>query len=315
MVFLLSVTWSLPKKEHHPEGEFKITEEKHMKIGLVMEGGAMRGMFTAGVTDVLMENNISFDAAIGVSAGATFGCNVKSRQPGRAIRYNKKYCADWRYGSIRSFLHSGSVFDYDFCYHLLPEKLDPFDTDTFSTNPMPFYVVASDLESGRPIYKLLETGKGKDLAWICASASMPLVSKTVLLEGHKYLDGGITDSIPLAFFESIGYARNLVIETQPEDYIKQPNGLMPLIRTRYRAYPRFVAAMENRHLMYNQETAYVKEQEAAGKAFVIRPPKALNISSMTTDPSELQRVYMTGRKAAEKALPALVRFLDMEISS
>ena len=280
-----------------------------MKLGLVMEGGAMRGMFTAGVTDVLMENNIAFDGAIGVSAGATFGCNVKSKQPGRAIRYNKKYCGDWRYGSMKSFFHSGSMFDYDFCYHLLPEKLDPFDTEAFRENPMEFYVVASDLDSGKPAYKLLETGKGKDLAWICASASMPLVSKTVILNGHKYLDGGITDSIPLAFFESIGYTRNVVVLTQPETYVKQPNPLMPLVRARYKDHPAFVEAMQNRHLMYNQETAYVRSREADGSAFVIRPPEELKIKASTTEPSELQRVYMIGRKTAEGLLPSLVSWL------
>ena len=280
-----------------------------MKTGLVMEGGAMRGMFTAGVTDVLMENGITFDGAVGVSAGATFGCNVKSLQPGRAVRYTKKYCGDWRYGSIKSFLHSGSMYDYDFCYRLLPEKLDPFDHEAFAANPMHFYIVASSLESGEPAYKLLENGRGKDLAWICASASMPLVSKTVIINGKPYLDGGITDSIPLAFFESIGYERNVVILTRPEDYVKGPNPLLPLLKARYAKYPAFVEALQNRHLMYNRETAYVREQEAKGKAFVLRPPEALNVGSASTDPAELQHVYTIGRKTASAALPALISWL------
>ncbi len=283
-----------------------------MKTGLVMEGGAMRGMFTAGVTDVLMENGISFDGAIGVSAGATFGCNVKSRQPGRAIRYNKKYCSDWRYGSTKSILRTGSMFDYEFCYHLLPEKLDPFDTETFSGNPMEFYVVASDLETGKPAYKLLTSGKGMDLAWICASASMPLVSKTMIINKKPYLDGGITDSIPLRFFESIGYEKNVVILTRTADYVKKENPLMPLIRARYLHFPRFIEAVQHRHLMYNEETAYVKAQENAGAAFVIRPPEALNIRANTTDPAELQRVYEIGRKTMQRCLPELLSFLGEE---
>lgn len=284
-----------------------------MKTGLIMEGGAMRGMFTAGVTDVLMENGITFDGAVGVSAGATFGCNVKSLQPGRAIRYSRKYCGDWRFGSMKSFLHSGSMFDYDFCYRLLPEKLDPFDHEAFAANPMHFYVVVTDLESGRPAYKLLENGKGKDLAWICASASMPLVSKTVIINGKAYLDGGITDSIPLEFFQSLGYEKNVVILTRPDDYVKPPNPLMPIAKARYAKYPAFVEAMQNRHVMYNAETAYVRDQEEKGKAFVLRPPEALNVSSSTTDPAELQRVYAIGRKTAQAALPALISYLGGEL--
>ena len=281
-----------------------------MKKGLIMEGGAMRGMFTAGVTDVLMENGIEFDGAVGVSAGATFGCNVKSKQIGRAIRYNKKYCGDWRYGSVKSFLHSGSMFDFEFCYRLLPEKLDPFDTKTFSENPMEFYVVASSLKTGSPVYFRLTDGKKKDLVWICASASMPLVSKTVLIGGQPYLDGGITDSIPLQFFESMGYERNLVIETRSLNYIKEEESMMPLVRMRYARYPKFVEAVKNRHIMYNRQTKYVREQELSGRVLVVRPPEELNISSTTTDPSELARVYEIGRKEALRRLPEIIAYFN-----
>ena len=281
-----------------------------MKKGLIMEGGAMRGMFTAGVTDVLMENGIEFDGAVGVSAGATFGCNVKSKQIGRAIRYNKKYCGDWRYGSVKSFLHSGSMFDFEFCYRLLPEKLDPFDTKTFSENPMEFYVVASSLKTGSPVYFRLTDGKKKDLVWICASASMPLVSKTVLIGGQPYLDGGITDSIPLQFFESMGYERNLVIETRSLNYVKEEESMMPLVRMRYARYPKFVEAVKNRHIMYNRQTKYVREQELSGRVLVVRPPEELNISSTTTDPSELARVYEIGRKEALRRLPEIIAYFN-----
>ena len=281
-----------------------------MKKGLIMEGGAMRGMFTAGVTDVLMENGIEFDGAVGVSAGATFGCNVKSKQIGRAIRYNKKYCGDWRYGSVKSFLHSGSMFDFEFCYRLLPEKLDPFDTKTFSENPMEFYVVASSLKTGSPVYFRLADGKKKDLVWICASASMPLVSKTVLIGGQPYLDGGITDSIPLQFFESMGYERNLVIETRSLNYVKEEESMMPLVRMRYARYPKFVEAVKNRHIMYNRQTKYVREQELSGRVLVVRPPEELNISSTTTDPSELARVYEIGRKEALRRLPEIIAYFN-----
>ena len=167
------------------------------KTGLVMEGGAMRGMFTAGVLDVLLENGIEFDGAIGVSAGATFGCNFKSKQIGRAIRYNKRFCKDWRYCSLRSLITTGDLYGAKFCYDTLPNQLDIFDTETYRANPLKFYCVASDCETGKPVYKELETCDAKDLTWMRASASMPLASKVVEVDGYKLLDGGMTDSIPL----------------------------------------------------------------------------------------------------------------------
>ncbi len=278
-------------------------------IGLVLEGGAMRGLFTAGVTDYLMEKGITFDGAVGVSAGATFGVNYKSHQIGRALRYNKRYCADPRYGSFRSFLKTGDVFDRQFCYYDIPERLDPFDTDTIQANPMEFYVVASDVETGKSYYHKLTDGKGRDIEYIRASASIPLLSRIVRIEGHQLLDGGICDSIPLRFMETQGYLRNVVILTQPFGYVKKPNSYMPLVHLRYHAHPQFVQAMANRHEMYNAETAYVAQREKEGDAFVIRPDAALNISAMTKDPQEMQRVYDIGRRIAQEKFEALQMFM------
>ena len=192
-----------------------------MKTGLVLEGGAMRGMFTAGVLDVLMEAGVAVDGAVGVSAGAAFGCNYKSRQIGRAIRYNMTYCRDPRYCSLRSLVRTGDLYGVDFCYRVIPMELDPFDVETFARNPMPFYAVCTDLRTGKPVYHLLQNGGEEDMAWIRASASMPMVSRIVRLDGHELLDGGIADSIPLRFFESIGYERNIVVLTQPQGFIKK----------------------------------------------------------------------------------------------
>ena len=124
-----------------------------MKTGLVLEGGAMRGMFTAGVLDVLMEHNIQLDGAVGVSAGAVFGCNYKSHQIGRTIRYNTEYCTDKRYASFGNLLRTGNLYSEQFCYHTVPEKLDPFDTEAFRENPMDFFVVCTDVRTGEPIYR------------------------------------------------------------------------------------------------------------------------------------------------------------------
>jgi predicted patatin/cPLA2 family phospholipase len=280
-----------------------------MKKGLILEGGAMRGMFTAGVLDVLMENGIEFDGAIGVSAGATFGCNIKSRQPGRAIRYNKRYSHDWRYCSLRSLLTTGDLYGADFCYNVLPHQLDIFDLDTYRANPMEFWVVASDCETGKPVYKRLDTCDERDLAWMRASASMPLASRIVEVDGYHLLDGGMTDSIPLDYFESIGYNRNVVVLTQPTTYRKGPNRLMWLMRLFLRRYPMIIKAMRDRHIEYNRTTATIRERAARGEVFVICPDKPLNISRTSKNPDEMQRVYDEGRRIALAQIDEIRRFL------
>lgn len=281
-----------------------------IKTGLVMEGGAMRGMFTAGVTDVFLENDIAIDGAIGVSAGATFGCNYKSRQIGRAIRYNKIYCRDKRYCSIRSLIKTGDLFNADFCYRTLPNELDVFDYDIFHKNPMEFWVTASDCDTGLPVYK--EVSKLSDeetLLWIRASASMPLVSKVVDINGQHLLDGGITDSIPLQFFESQGYNRNIVILTQPREYEKGPNKLLPLIKHSLKNYPAIVAACAKRHIAYNQQKEYVFNKADRNEVLVICPEHPLNISRTEKDPDELQRCYDAGRLAAKTRVQEIKDFL------
>ena len=180
-----------------------------------MEGGAMRGMFTCGVIDVMQEAGITFDGAIGVSAGAVLGCNYKSEQIGRAYRYTRQYCKDYRYGSMKSFRKTGNAYDVDFCYHEIPEKLDVFDKEAFKANPMIFYAVATDVVTGKAVYHKCSDGEREDIEWLRASASMPLVSRVVNINGHNLLDGGIGDSIPLKFMEEQGFDRNVVILTQP----------------------------------------------------------------------------------------------------
>lgn len=290
------------------------TEERKriMKTGLVLEGGAMRGMFTCGVLDVMMEQGISFDGAIGVSAGAVFGCNFKSRQIGRPLRYNKAYCADPRYGSFRSFLKTGDLFDAEFCYSDIPDRLDPFDAETYRENPMEFYVTCTDVETGKAVYHKCMKGDKKDIRWMRASASIPIVSRIVHIGDYKLLDGGIADSIPLRYFETLGYDRNVVILTQPLDYQKEKNKMIPLAKVLLRKYPEMIKAMEERHIGYNEITKHIREKELSGELFVIRPPMPLNISGTTKEPGELDRVYQIGRKTAEETLPGLKEYLGKE---
>ena len=280
-----------------------------MKTGLVLEGGAMRGLFTAGVLDVFMEHHLAFDGAIGVSAGACFGINYKSHQIGRTIRYNMRYCHDKRYGSWSSYLKSGNVFDAEFCYHELPLYKDPFDISTSNKNKMPFYVVASNVKTGKAEYKRIDQINFNSLEWIRASAAIPLVSQIVNIDNLQLLDGGVADSIPLTFMEKHNYQKNVVILTRPRDYRKEKNRFMPLLKKKYRNYPLYIDALENRHIHYNKTLDNIKEKEKEGTIFVIAPSKPLNISSLHTKERDLVRVYEEGRIAANKALPALLAFL------
>ncbi len=274
--------------------------------GLILEGGAMRGMFTCGVLDVFMERGVVFDGLIGVSAGAVFGCNYKSHQPGRALRYNKRFCRDRRYCGFHSLLTTGDLYNVEFCYRTVPRELDLFDTDAFRADPMAFYVTCTDVETGRPVYHRCDTGGDEDILWMRASASMPMVSRVVEIGEKKLLDGGISDSIPLSYFESLGYTGNVVVLTQPEDYVKKPNELLPVARVLLRKYPKMIEAMADRHDRYNHATAAIREKERRGEVFVLRPPEALRIGSMEKDPRELERVYQIGRRTA------LERFGELE---
>ena len=281
-----------------------------MKTGLIMEGGAMRGMFTAGVLDVLMENGLVTDGAIGVSAGAVFGCNYKSHQIGRAIRYNTEFCNDKRYASFKNLVKTGNLYSEQFCYHEVPEKLDPFNEAAFAASPMDFFVVCTDVKTGEPIYHKCRKGDAEDVRWMEASASMPLAAKIVKIGHYGLLDGGVADSIPVRFFESIGYKRNLIILTQPKGYTKKKNKFLPAIRAKYFRYPAFVEAVADRHERYNETLSYISMLEQAGKDYVIRPPIPLEIGAMERDPAQLRRVYETGRAVAQIQVEKIRDFLN-----
>lgn len=279
-----------------------------MKKGLVLEGGAMRGLFTCGIIDVMMEAGIEPDGLIGVSAGAAFGCNYKSRQPGRALRYNTRFAKDKRYCSWQSWLKTGDLYNAEFAYHVVPTQLDKFDNKAFDENPMEFIAVCTDVETGKAVYQRLTEATPLTYDWIRASASMPLASKVVELEGQKVLDGGVADSIPLEYFESIGYERNVVILTQPEGYVKEHTRLMPLMRIALKDYPRMIEAMDRRHIMYNRELAYVRKAEQEGRSLVIRPEGKIPIGHISHDPEQMRHVYEMGRTAGMGKLNEIKAF-------
>ena len=281
-----------------------------MKTGLVMEGGGMRGMFTCGVIDVLMEAGITFDGAGGISAGAVFGCNIKSHQIGRPIRYNKKYCRDKRYKSIRSLITTGDLYGVEFCYRELPDALDVFDRKTFRDNPMAFFVGATDVETGSIVYHQCTDGGNADMQWMRASASMPFVSRIVEIDGYRLLDGGVVEPTPYLYMKELGYERNVVILTQPKEYRKEKSAALPLMSLALRKYPKLADAMEKRPETYNAHIAAIREDEKAGKCLIIYPPEPLPVHRTESDPEKLEQAYRIGRSEAKKHLKDICAFIQ-----
>ena len=279
-----------------------------MAVGLVLEGGAHRAIYTAGVLDVLLENNVQFDGVIGVSAGAIHGCAFVSKQRGRSIGYTLKYANDKRYMSFYSLLTTGNMVGEQFCYHELPEKLFPFDHQTFEASKTKFYVTCTNLKTGQAEYIYCDELRQK-MPYLRASASMPFVSQISHINGQPYLDGGIADSIPVKAFQQMGYNKCVVVQTRAAGYQKGKNKLSWLARFLYRRYPNFAAAIRNRHLMYNQELAEIEQMQQDGSVLVIRPSKLIKISHTEKNLDVLRRVYQLGRHDALAALPAVKKFL------
>ena len=280
-----------------------------MKTGIVVEGGGMRGIYGAGVLDVLLENDIKADGLIGVSAGAIHGCSFVSGQKGRSIRYNLKYSRDPRYMSMRSLIRTGDMFGMDFCYRELPETLDPFDNETFESSSTEYYVTCTDVETGQPVYHRCPSLRGDRIDWVRASASMPLASRIVELDGKKLLDGGVADSIPVMAFRKMGFKKDLVILTRPEGYRKKQNPMLPLIRRAYREYPEFVETAASRHLVYNRELDEISRLEREVEILVIRPSRRIKISRTERRPERIEQMYRLGREDAMKAFSGIKAFM------
>lgn len=279
-------------------------------VGLVLEGGGMRGLFTSGVLDVMLENGIAFPCAAGVSAGACFGVNFKSRQIGRALRYNLRMVGDRRYMSLHSFVTSGDYVNSEFCYHTMPMEIDVFDVEEYARNPMEFHVVCTDADSGKAVYKNVERINRVALDWIRASASLPILSRPVLLDGLRLLDGGLADAIPVRYMERLGFERNVVVLTQPLGYRKRPTSHAWLYRLLCREYPTVAESLLHRPEMYNAQLDYVEAQAKNGRILLIAPPEKLGIGRVEQDPVKLKSAYDLGRKACEMRLPALQDFLN-----
>ena len=279
-----------------------------MKVGLVLEGGAMRGMYTAGVLDVFLEKCISVDAVVGVSAGALFGVNYLSRQKGRVIRYNKRFNSDKNYMGLRPLLREGNIVNTKYAYEEVPRKLDPFDDESYKKSGIPFYAVVTDIETGEPEYiQVYSAFEQMDV--LRASGSMPFVSKPVLYNNKMYLDGGISDSIPFQWLSSQGYDKLIVILTRDMEYRKKPMS-SSLIKLFYKKQPQISEKLLKRHDVYNKSVELLKQWENEGKVFVIRPSKPIEIGRIETNPDKLQEVYDLGLKDATESLLELQKYIS-----
>lgn len=282
-----------------------------MKTGLVLEGGAMRGMYTAGVLDVFMEQGITFGGVIGVSAGALFGVNLLSKQAGRVIRYNKRFNADPNYLGLRPLIRTGNIVDTEYAYNRVPRTLDVFDDETYRASGIPFFAVVTNVETGEAEYIKIDSVFDQ-MDVLRASGSMPFVSKPVEIGGKKYLDGAITDSIPFEKFMEMGYDRLVVVLTKPAGYVKKA---MPRLLTHLayaRSYPEFARKVRDRHEMYNVSTARLGELEREGKIFVFRPSQHIKISRVEKNPDKLQALYDVGVRDARANVGQLRQFLSAE---
>ena len=274
--------------------------ENRPKTALVLEGGAMRGMYTAGVLDCFMDHNIEFDAVIGVSAGALFGVNLLSKQRGRVIRYNEKFNGDKNYMGIRPLIRERNIVSTEYAYNIVPRKLDPFDDEEYMKSKTPFYAVVTNIKTGEPEYVQIKS-VFKQMDVLRASGSMPVVSKPVKLGENWYLDDAVTDSIPYEKMFAMGYDRVVVVLTKPADYVKKA---MPKIVTSvYRKhFPKFYDKFANRHVMYNAQIEHLKELEKQKKALVLRPSEHISISKIESNPEKLESLYQVGIKDAEAFL-------------
>ena len=282
-----------------------------MKVGLILEGGAMRGIFTAGVLEYMLKEDFRPDAVYGVSAGACHGCSFVCGQKGRAYAVATDYVGDPAYASFRSLRKTGDFFGADFIYHKIPEELYPIDNEAFKERGIEFRVAVTNCATGQAEYPQVRD-MFKDIDWVRASASMPVFARMVPMAEGVYLDGGIADSIPLKAAQEAGCGLNIVVLTQPRDYVKKPakSPFAALVKAKYRRYPEMLKTLERRAEIYNEETAYIFDQEKQGNTFVVAPVKPLGISRLEMDKAKLRRAYLEGYYVMEALWPNLKKFLE-----
>jgi len=277
--------------------------------GLILEGGGMRGAYTAGVLDFFLDNDIEFSRCYGVSAGAGHCCSYVSKQKKRAITVNVSYLENKEYASMHSLITTGDYFGAKFIYKKIPKVLNRFDHETFNSYKGKFYAVATNCITGEPEYLYVKDSR-KDMAKVLASSSLPMLSRLIMIDGKPYLDGGVSDSVPLKQSEKDGNVKNIVVLTRNGGYRKKENKLIGIMKLKYKKYPKLIEAMKRRHIMYNDEMDYIEEQEKQGNIFVIRPTKAIEIDRLEKNKEKLLALYEEGYKDASACSEELMGYLN-----
>ena len=279
------------------------------QAGLVLEGGGMKGMYTAGVLDFFLDKGLDFSSVYGVSAGACHMCSYLSKQRGRALDVGIDYLDSKKYCSVESLLTTGDLFNVKTAYHLIPEYLNPYDYATFDRYEGRAYAVVTNIVTGKPEYLRIRDMK-KDIDAIRASASLPLVSRNVKIGGKLYLDGGIADAVPIQKSILDGNRKNVVILTKEGGYVRKPTSHLELIKLRYLKYPKVYELMAKRHIAYNKMLEYLAKQQENGQAFVIRPKKKSDVGRIEKDAEKLKALYEEGYRDAEGCFELLQNYLE-----
>lgn len=278
------------------------------KIGLVLEGGGMRGIFTAGVLDFFLEKSIAFDYCIGVSAGACHACSFLAGQHRRAFDVSVDYLRDRRYCSLYSLLTTGDLFGARMLYETIPNELYPVDNDFFLRGHTGFHAVITNCVTGEAEYPQIRDLR-RDIGFVRASSSLPFVSNMVMLSGTPYLDGGISDSIPVAQAMDAGCTKVVAILTQPKEYRKKPAKLHPILLHRYKKYPHLIRQMKTRHARYNDTLEFLYHQEEKGNVFVIQPQRPIGLRRVEKSRQKLLAAYELGYAEAMERFQPLAEYL------
>lgn len=280
-----------------------------MNTGLILEGGGMRGVYTAGVLDFFMEKDLYFKDCYAVSAGACHAISYFSKQRGRSIKVNLDYLHDKRYCSVNSLIKTGDMFGVDMIYNIIPNKLVLFDYDTYNKFDGNFYSVVTNCETGEAEYLRINDAR-KDIDAVRASSSLPLLSRIVEINGKKYLDGGISDSIPIRKSIEDGHEKNVVVLTRDKSYRKEKSKLLPVFKIKYKKYPKFLKAVENRYRVYNKTLDFIDEEKKKNKAFVIQPKYHVSIGRLEKDKEKLRALYKQGYNDARDCYDDLIKFIN-----
>lgn len=280
------------------------------QAGLILEGGGMKGIYTAGVLEYFLEKDIYFSSCYGVSAGACNMCSYLSKQKGRMYRVSVNYIDQKNYCSPYSLLTTGNLFNADTCYDLIPNYLDPYDYEAFDRYEGTAYAVVTNIRTGKPEYLPLKD-MHEDIKAVQASSSLPLVSRNVKIGDNLYLDGGLSDSIPIRQSIRDGNRKNVIIMTKEEGYVRKPAGPeLALIKAKYLRYPKVYELMKERHLSYNSTLQYIEQQKEKGNAFVIRPKDLGGVGRIEKDKEKLDLLYEQGYRDAENCYLELLEYLE-----